>query len=92
MAPTDKEQSQADHDLLIEIKTTIGIILNRLDGFVTKSELQPIIDREQRCLAQFQNFVTKQEFKPIRMIVYGAVGLTLLTVAGAVLTLVVNRI
>ena len=80
---------QPDHDLLIQIKTTVDIILQRLEGFVTKDELQPLIEREKRCRAEFERFVTQDQFKPVRTLVYGGVGFVLLAVLGSVVALVI---
>lgn len=38
-----------------------------------------------------KNFVTREEFIPIQRLVYGLVGLILLTVLGAVLSIVVKH-
>jgi hypothetical protein len=37
-----------------------------------------------------ESYVTQKEFNPIKMLVYGAVGLVLTSVCGAVLILVIN--
>lgn len=37
------------------------------------------------------NYVTKAEFEPIRKLVYGLVGLILIAVVGAVMTLVLRK-
>lgn len=35
-------------------------------------------------------FVTQEEFKPVRLVVYGLVAITMLTVVGGLLALVLN--
>jgi len=40
---------------------------------------------------QFTNFVTQDQFKPIKTIVYGAVGVILMSFIGAVVALVITR-
>lgn len=40
---------------------------------------------------QFSNFVTQDQFKPIKTIVYGAVGVILMSFIGAVVALVITR-
>jgi hypothetical protein len=85
----DGVDSRRDHDLLIEIKTTVVDILRRMDTFAPKVELVAFQEREKACREGLKELVRRDEFLPIRNIVYGGVGLICLTVLGAVLALVV---
>lgn len=64
-----------DHDLLIRIEATVGQIMRRLDGFVTRAEVAPLFEREAQCTLKFKDLATKEELKPIKMAVYGLVSL-----------------
>lgn len=51
------------------------------------------IKRDLADIKQLQqhNYVSKDEFEPVKKIVYGLVGLTLVAVVGALISLVVGR-
>ena len=41
--------------------------------------------------AQREEYVTHEEFQPVKLIVYGMVSVILLSVLGAIITLIVNK-
>lgn len=63
--------------------TQIAVMANDL-GYVRKAvdSLNDKIDN---------NYVTKEEFKTVKQIVYGFVGLILIAVVGAIMTLVLRK-
>ena len=67
----------ADHAVLME---KIGNI---------EEAVQEIKDNTKEA---HQKFVTKEEYKPVKMIVFGVVGLINVTVFGALLTLVIRSV
>jgi tetrahydromethanopterin S-methyltransferase subunit G len=65
----------------LEVK--IAVIQNDVDYLRTRvDEISDKLD---------DKFVTQVEFDPIRKLVYGIVGLILVTVVGAILSVVINR-
>jgi len=63
-----------DHDLLIEATTNIKNI--RVNVVEIKAKLD-------------NDYVTKEEFEPVKKLVYGLVGIILLTVVGALLAVII---
>lgn len=63
--------------------TQIALMANDL-GYVRKS-IDVLTDKIDK------NYVTKDEFEPIRKLVYGMVGLILVAVVGAVMTLILRK-
>lgn len=62
------------------------VLLARIDERTKRLEDDMVSLKEQLT----SRFVTKEEFGPIRNLVYGGVGLTLITVLSAILYLVVK--
>lgn len=81
-------EQDADHDLLIKIDTKVEMLIKQMAAqeqrFVSRSEFTPLAALEDR-------FVTKSEFGPVRLLAYGAVGLTLSAVVLAVIGLVIIK-
>lgn len=65
---------------------TNEVLLARIDERTKRLE-EDFIDFKEQLSSKF---VTKEEFLPIKNIVYGGVGLTLVTVVGAVLYLIIK--
>lgn len=66
-----EEQQRNDHDLLIQIRTQLEIVIGQIGGFSG-------------------TFVTKDEFRPVKSITYGMVGLMLTSVVVAILAVVIK--
>ncbi|MFA5396851.1 MAG: hypothetical protein WC346_12660 [Methanogenium sp.] len=64
-----------DHDLLVEIHTTVRSIQKDMENF--KRDMD--------------NYVRKEEFQPIKSLVYGVVGLILIAVVGAALSYIIMK-
>ncbi len=64
-------------------ETQLAVITTKLDR-VTQDV------REVKEMVQ-QNYVTQDQFRPIRIFVYGLIGIALSTIGVAVVNLVVNR-
>lgn len=71
-----------DHDLLIEIKTSVSYVLSRMDSFVTRGEFEPYKGHATGCE---KTFATKEEMRPVKAIAYTLVSVVGITVIGAVL-------
>lgn len=54
------------HTMLARVDERVHDISRRLEKCVTKDELKPYLDKQR-------SFVTRHEFKPVRMIAYGLV-------------------
>lgn len=65
------------------IETSVAIILTKVNYI--EIEIKEIKSKLER------DYVTHDEFEPIRNVVYGLVSLTLLSVAGAVIALVLRK-
>lgn len=65
-------------------RRAINLALMARDVRTTRDDVKDIKQKLEN------NYVTKEEFKLVQRIVYGFVGLTVLTVFGALLALVVN--
>lgn len=70
--------------------------LDRLDRVTNNDLIVYKIDELKSQFTDFEkslksNYVTKTEFLPIQKLVYGMVGLILVSVVGAILALVVKR-
>lgn len=79
----DKKMAEGpDHDLLIEIKTSVSYILSRMDTFVTRMEFEPLKGHAKGCQ---EMFATKEELRPVRAIAYTVVSIAGIAVIGAVL-------
>lgn len=63
--------------------TELSAILARMDERL-KNVQADVVDIKVAC-------VTRDEFEPIKRVVYGLVGATLITVVGAILALVIVR-
>lgn len=68
--------NQSDETKLAVISTNVDFI---------KAEVSEIKRIQQ------SNFVSKDEFEPIKRLVYGVVGLIMVAVVGAVLSLVITK-
>lgn len=66
---------QSDETKLAVMQNTLDYISKRVDGIDTKVS---------------SHYVSKEEFEPIRKIVYGMVSLILIAVVGALVALVVG--
>lgn len=64
-------------------RTDIAIIKN--DVSYIKEDVKALRQNQE------QNYVTKNEFEPVKKIVYGLVGLILVAVVGALVSLVVGQ-
>jgi len=65
------------------LTTNVAVILNKVEYI--ELEVKEIKDKLE------SDYVTMSEFKPIKMIVYGMVGIVLTTVFGALIMLVVKK-
>ncbi len=65
-----------DHDILIELKVTSQNTLNQVNMMVIELE---------------KNYVTRDQFEPIRKMVYGVAAAVFMAVLGAILSLVVRK-
>ena len=78
----------------VDMGTEAGEMLARIDERTTSTNAMVLrIDKrvdelESKMDAQF---VTQAEFAPIKKLIYGAVGLILVAVMGALITLVVKK-
>lgn len=73
-----ERQSQQD-----SIETSIAVILTKVEYIETEvKEIKKKLESE---------YVTQDEFDPIRRVVYGMVGLVLLSVLGAIVALVLRK-
>lgn len=71
-----------DHDLLIEIKTSVTYMLTRMDSFITRGEFEPFKGHGSGCERMF---ATKEEMRPVKAIAYTLVSVVGIFVIGAVL-------
>ncbi len=84
-----------------EIHVTLGIIRNDMghmkDSFVKleksmENGMSSMKSAMEALAATFKkDYVTQQEFAPVRLIVYGLVGTVLVGVLGALITLVIKK-
>lgn len=84
-----------------EIHVTLGIIHNDMghmkDSFVKleksmENGMSSMKSAMEALAATFKkDYVTQQEFAPVRLIVYGLVGTVLVGVLGALITLVIKK-
>lgn len=73
-----ERQSQQD-----SIETSIAVILTKVGYLeVGFQEIKVLLEKD---------YVTQDEFEPIRRVVYGMVGLVLLSVLGAIVALVIRK-
>ena len=77
-------RANADHDLLVRIDERTKNWQEALKTFVTK-------DEHQALHAIMKGTVSKNEFDPVKKLVYGFVGLTLITVIGAIVAQVIRK-
>jgi len=82
-----------DHDLLQRIDERVQLM--RTDIASLRSEVEAsradYSSSRERCAKMFADmFVTRVEFDPVRKVVYGTVGVILLSVLGAVIGLTVH--
>lgn len=63
-----------------------GVLLARIDERVV--QLQADVKRLQETMES--RFITREEFQPIRLVVYGLVGIVLLSFIGALATLIIR--
>lgn len=65
---------------------------DKLDSFARREDLKELeVSSEKRLLVVDQRYVTKDEFDPVRRLVYGIVGLILTGVVATLLGLVIRR-
>ena len=71
----------------------IGLLVARLDER-TKSMVETMNRMEKEFGAKYEEaektYVTRNEFMPVKILVYGFVGLTMIAVVGALLTVVIK--
>lgn len=67
----------------------IGLLVARLDER-TKSMVETMERMEKEFLDKEKNFVTRAEFLPVKIVVYGFVGLALAAVMGALISVVIK--
>lgn len=87
-----KEHEKKDRSDFASIHTH----LDRLDRVTNNDLVVYKIDELKTQFADFEKslkstYVTKTEFLPVQKLVYGMVGLTLVTVVGAILALVLKK-
>jgi hypothetical protein len=70
-----RETALSDHDLLIELRADVRHLASTLDIFMAQVDL---------------TYVKREEFKPVRNVVYGIVTLILSGVIGGLLALVLK--
>ena len=82
-----EQQKQTDHDLLIELKSEVRALRDELKK-VTDSYSKLVEDHETRIRS-----LEKQvdDYAIIKKLVYGAVGVVLLSFMGALTYLVINK-
>ena len=94
MSDAGQTQAERDHDVLIDIRAKVEMILLAQQNFVHRDEMKPLLDREARCQQQFASFLSREEFEakihPIRLVVYGTCSLVFISVAVAILSLVIQ--
>ncbi len=73
---TDQKQQNS-------IETTVAVILTKVNYI--EAEVKDIRAKLER------EYVTQDQFEPIRKVVYGLVSITLLSVVGAVIALVLRK-
>ena len=83
----EQHQQQSDHDLLIELKSEVRALRDELKK-VTDSYSKLVEDHETRIRS-----LEKQvdDYGIVKKIVYGAVGVVLLSFMGALTYLVINK-
>ena len=64
----------------------LGVVLEKISN-IDRSITEMKVDQKDA----HKQFVTKEEFKPVKLIAFGIVGLVNLSVIGAILTLVVKK-
>ncbi len=88
---------ETDKDIIKVLGRTFkkGIVMSDAD-----SELLARIDERTQTLEKMikdvkhtleLNYVTQEEFKPIRIFVYGVTGISLLSMAGALISLIMHK-
>lgn len=78
---------QKDHRMSEAKKETPEAVLARIDER-TKTTEEKITHIEEKLDS---NYVTKDEFRPVKQLVYGFVGVVLLAVVGALVALVIIK-
>lgn len=81
MTPTPNRR--ADDKTLSQMAIDQAVILNKLENLNDK--VDTISDKIEK------NYVTQDQFEPVKKIVYGLVGIILFGVVGAILALVINK-
>ena len=87
--------SMSDHDLLLRIdertenlqKTVEGMKENLRVNYVDKHECYPFRKMTEQSL---DRHITREEFAPIKKVVYGLVGATLMTIFLGLISLIVK--
>ena len=75
-----------DHDLLLRVDEKVTALHGRFDTF--EGDIKNWITEHQE--ADKEAFVTKEEFRPVKAIVFGMVGTVLTAVVVAVVTLILK--
>lgn len=73
-----------------DVHVTLSVIHSDLNH--VKESLVELKEEMKELIASFKkDYVTQQEFAPVRIIVYGLVGTVLVGVLGALITLVIKK-
>lgn len=73
-----------------DVHVTLSVIQSDLNH--VKESLVELKEEMKELIASFKkDYVTQQEFAPVRIIVYGLVGTVLVGVLGALITLVIKK-
>ena len=73
-----------------DVHVTLSVIHSDLNH--VKESLVELKEEMKELIASFKkDYVTQQEFAPVRLIVYGLVGTVLVGVLGALITLVIKK-
>ena len=78
----EKDQDKQIGENKISIETIVALVQN--DISYIKEKLEGIEDKLDH------KYVSKEEFRPVRMIVYGSVGAILLVVVGALMAVILE--
>jgi hypothetical protein len=57
----------------------------------TEAQVAVLYERIKGVVVRIENFVTRDEFTPVKLLVYGYTGVLLLAVTVAIVSLVVNK-
>lgn len=70
--PREITEYKTDHDLLVELRTLVHVMIKQLDGMTS-------------------NFVTQDQFWPVKTLVYGCTAVMLTSLLGAIIYLALKN-